>query len=105
MCLVVEGLNIPIVYAVCAVRDRAMDSLLREVRSELPDRFFYNLGCGLEGALEPACTLEPHGTYWKMTLDASRPLPAPGETATAIETLAPADYHELRLHRCSRACA
>jgi ribosomal protein S18 acetylase RimI-like enzyme len=96
ICLVLEGLRIPIVYAVCAVRDAAMRALLREVGPELPDRFFYNLGCGLPDALEPAWTLAPHGTYWKMALDANATLPASREAPTRIETLLPRDYDELR---------
>lgn len=68
LCLVLEGLALPIVYAVCPPDDAPTGALLEALRDELPQRFFYNLGPGLVDALRPAFRVEPHGSYWKMHL-------------------------------------
>ena len=72
LALLLVGLQEPIFYAVAPWRDPATRTLVSQVQSELPDRFFYNLAPELEDTLLPSWELSPHGLYWKMSLgDAS----------------------------------
>ena len=66
--LILHGLALPIVYALCPQDHAPTARLLARIEPELPDRFFYNLGPGLAARLQPGFRLAPQGTYWKMVL-------------------------------------
>jgi ribosomal protein S18 acetylase RimI-like enzyme len=94
LCLLLDGLRLPILYAVCPADHAPTRRVLEAIRDELPRRLFYNLGPGLETALGPSRRLEPHGTYWKMHL----PDPSGCEAEESGEgvALGPEDFDELR---------
>ncbi len=93
LCLLLDGLSIPILYAVCPARHAPTRALLEAIDAELPDRFFYNLGPGLEPALSH-WQLAPEGRYWKMVLRGSDEAAPPIDDDVAA--LGPGDYEELR---------
>ena len=68
ICMILDKLRIPIVYAVCPEGDRAASALLHSLRGALPDRFFVNVGPGLDAALGADFRFESHGTHLKMLL-------------------------------------
>ena len=68
LALLLEGLRLPIVYAVCPEDEAATRRLLRSVEPQLPDRFFYNLAPGVADDVFGGWQLAPEGRYWKMTL-------------------------------------
>ena len=51
ICLLLDGLALPILYAVCPANHAPTRALLEAIRTELPDRFFFNLGPGLVSTL------------------------------------------------------
>lgn len=67
LCMLLDAPTMPILYAVCPANHAPTRALLRAIQDELPERFFYNLGPGLEGALGD-WQLAPEGRYWKMVL-------------------------------------
>lgn len=94
LCLLLEGLRLPILYAVCDRDHGPTRRALEGIREELPPRLFYNLGPGLEDALGPGRRLEPEGTYWKMHL-ADRSACADEDTGDVVP-LGMDDFGELR---------
>jgi GNAT superfamily N-acetyltransferase len=94
LCLLLHGLAIPIVYAVCPANHEPTRALIDAIADELPDRFFYNLGPGLCSHLEPSFRIASEGTYWKMLL-ADRSL-CEGVDGKGVVPLGPDDLPELR---------
>ncbi len=92
LCLVLRGLRLPILYAVCAPDHEPTRALLRGVRSELPDRLFYNLGPGHASELA-GFGLAPEGRYWKMVLRDRRACEE--VSGDGVLPLGPEDHEEL----------
>jgi len=94
VCLLLDKLAPPILYAVSPPDDEAMRRLLRWLRPSLPDRLFATLGLGLEGELRPEFEVDSHGEFFKMTLDGpARPAPP---ALPDIERLGRDHFDELR---------
>lgn len=94
LCLLLDGLALPILYAVCPAGHDPTRRVLEAIRDELPARLFYNLGPGLEPALAARFRLEPHGRYWKMHLEG--PGACAGREIQDVEPLGADDFDELR---------
>ncbi len=94
LCLLLDGLWLPILYAVCPADHAPTRRLLEAIHDELPPRLFYNLGPGLEATLGPARRVEPHGIYWKMHLP--DPSACEAEDTRDVAPLGPDDFEELR---------
>ncbi len=94
ICLLLDGLALPILYAVCPADHAPTRALLEAIRTELPDRFFFNLGPGLVSTLGSEWQIAPEGTYWKMALveaTACEAVPREGIVPLGLD-----DYDELR---------
>lgn len=101
VCLVLEKLALPIVYAVAAPGDHETLELLREAVPELPRRFFANFPLGFERALAKSHEIAPLGEYRKLWLADVRGLESfeiPG-----IERLGADDAPELERFYAERA--
>jgi len=94
LCLLLDGLAIPIVYAVCPTDHEPTRALLDAIGDELPDRFFYNLGPSVSRTLEPHFQLATEGLYWKMILE-ERAL-CEAVDGSGVEALGTDDLGELR---------
>ncbi len=93
--LLLQGLAMPIVYAICPRDHEPTARLLARVAPELPDRFFYNLGPGLAARLQPGFSIASAGTYWKMRFVAPASH-AHAAVDAGIVRLGPEDLEELR---------
>lgn len=93
LCLILDGLSMPIVSAVCPADDPPTRWLLEQIQGQLPARFFYNLGPGLTAALGAGTRIEPHGTWWKMHL--VDPSLSAEVDDTGIVPLGPSDFEEI----------
>ena len=91
--LLLHGLSLPILYAVCPPADPAARALLAAILPALPDRFFYNLGPELDADLSESFRLEPEGRYWKMAL--SDRLACERVSPDGVEPLGTDDLSEL----------
>jgi ribosomal protein S18 acetylase RimI-like enzyme len=103
LCLVLEKLALPIVYAVAEPRDPATLALARALAPGLPRRFFVNLPVGYESAFSDTHEIAPLGEYVKMRLEDADALAAferPG-----IESLGPEHALELEEFYARRAFA
>ena len=90
--LLLESLAIPLVYAVCPAAHADTCALMVGIRDQLPDRFFANLGPGIEHALgEGVFHLE--GEYQKMEL---AEFSAPLDSTPEMELLGRDKLQELR---------
>lgn len=94
LCLLLDKLALPILYAVAPPGDSATRALLEWLRPSLPDRVFATPGVGLADALAPAFAIHSHGEWQKMSLESPSRLAA-GEPA-GIERLGRAHFDELR---------
>jgi GNAT superfamily N-acetyltransferase len=77
VCLLLDKLSPPILYAVSPAGDAAMRRLLGWLRPSLPERLFATLGVGLEAELRPEFEVASHGEFWKMALDGEARLALP----------------------------
>ncbi len=94
VCLLLDKLSPPILYAVSPAGDAAMRALLRWLEPTLPARVFATLGLGLEAELRSQFEIDSHGEFLKMALDAApRWAPPPG---AGLERLGPEHFDELR---------
>jgi predicted GNAT family acetyltransferase len=93
VCLVLERLSPPIVYAVCSPAHEPTGLLLDGVRELLPPRFFANLSSDLIERLRPHFAIVSESRFQKMFLPSKVSLPS---ESAEFEELAPADYDELR---------
>ena len=94
VCLLLDKLSPPILYAVSPPGDAAMRVLLGWLEPALPDRLFATLGVGLEARLRPEFEAASHGAFLKMALDATARIampPPPG-----LERLGLEHFDELR---------
>jgi ribosomal protein S18 acetylase RimI-like enzyme len=101
LCLVLEKLALPILYAVAEPRDPATLALARALVPQLPRRFFVNLPVGYESVFADTHEIAPHGEYVKMQLEDANALAKfelPG-----IERLGPEHSSELEEFRAKRA--
>lgn len=94
VCLVLDKLSLPILYAIAPAGDTAMRSLLAWLRPTLPERVFATLGLGLGAELAVDFDVDSHGEFLKMALDDAAPLAAPERAG--IERLGVAQLDELR---------
>lgn len=94
LCVLLDAPTMPILYAVCPADHAPTRALLGAIRDELPERFFYNLGPGLEGALRD-WQLAPQGRYWKMVLRDPDPAARAGAEGRGVEVLGPEDFEAL----------
>jgi ribosomal protein S18 acetylase RimI-like enzyme len=94
ICLLLDGLALPILYAICPENHEPTRALLAAIRGELPERLFYNLGPGLVSCLRGEWQIAPEGTYWKMSL-ADRTA-CQEVSPEGVFALGPADHAELR---------
>lgn len=92
--LLLDGLALPILYAVCPRSHPPSRVLLEATRESLPKRFFYNLGPGLAAEVLRDWKLAPEGTYWKMILRDRQACDA--VSAAGVEALGPQDLDELQ---------
>jgi len=91
--LLLEALELPILYAVAPPGDARTCALIEALAPQLPGVFFANLPLGAAERLEPEFAIEPHGAHVKMALPGPEAL-ARVDTR-AVEPLGPADYDEL----------
>lgn len=68
LALVLRGLSLTILYAVCPSAHEATRQLLAELEPELPGRLFVNLGTGLESAFGERWRWVGHAECWKLAL-------------------------------------
>lgn len=68
LALLLEKLRIPILYAVAPEHEDATRALLQSLGARLPERFFVNLGHGLESIFAPDHDFEIEGDYRKYVL-------------------------------------
>ncbi len=94
VCLVLEKLSLPILYAVSPAGDRAMRALLGWLRPSLPDRVFATLGVGLAAELESEFEVDSHGEFSKMSLEGAARLVVP--EPAGLERLRAEHFEELR---------
>jgi ribosomal protein S18 acetylase RimI-like enzyme len=94
VCLLLEKLALPILYAVSPAGDTAMRRLLGWLRPTLPDRVFATLGVGLSAELAGEFEVESHGQFLKMALDGAGRLGVP--EPAGLERLGVAHLDELR---------
>ena len=94
LCLLLDGLHIPILYAVCPAGDTATRWLLEQIRDALPPMFFYNLGPGLTSVFDGDWRIAAEGTYWKMHLE--DPSTCAAVEGADVEPLGPGDFDEVR---------
>jgi hypothetical protein len=94
LCLLLDKLALPILYAVAPPGDPATRALLEWLRPSLPDRVFATPAVGIADALAPAFEIHSHGEWQKMALASTARLavPEPAE----IERLGTARFDELR---------
>jgi ribosomal protein S18 acetylase RimI-like enzyme len=69
LCLVLEKLALPIVYAVAGPRDPATLALVRALAPRLPSRFFVNFPVGFESVFSDTHEIVLQRDYVKMRLD------------------------------------
>ena len=101
LCLVLEKLALPIVYAVAPPGDPDTLELLRALAPELPQRFFANLPLGFERALAESHEIAPLGEYQKLWLPRADALER--SEVAGIERLGPGDAPELERFYAERA--
>jgi ribosomal protein S18 acetylase RimI-like enzyme len=103
VCLVLEKLALPIVYAVAQPGDPATLALVAELRARLPERFFVNLPLGFAEVFAASHAIDPHGEYVKMWLPDGSALG--GAAPPGIEPLGPEHAAELADFYRTRAYA
>jgi ribosomal protein S18 acetylase RimI-like enzyme len=69
VCLLLDKLALPILYAISPRADAAMYGLLDWLRPALPERVFATLGRELSAALATGFDVDSHGEFVKMALD------------------------------------
>ena len=94
LCLLLDKLALPILYAVAPPDDPATRALLEWIRPSLPDRVFATPGVGLADALAPAFAIHPHGEWQKMSLQS--PARLAGHGPAGVERLGRTHFDELR---------
>jgi ribosomal protein S18 acetylase RimI-like enzyme len=94
VCLLLDKLAPPILYAIARHGDPALRALLEWLRPSLPERVFATLGLGLADVLASEFAIDSHGEWLKLALDPAAAL-ADSEPA-GIEVLGPAHFAELR---------
>ena len=94
LCLLLDKLALPILYAVSPPRDPATRSLLEWLRPSLPERVFATPGVGLSDVFAPAFAVHSHGEHQKMCLESPARLSA--QDPPGIERLGPGHFDELR---------
>src|SRR6187455_3712248 len=67
--LLYSGTDLPVMLALCDSGYDEMKILLKEIKGELPKRFYSHLSKGLADVLKNDYNFSPHGTYRKMSLD------------------------------------
>ncbi|HTO71929.1 MAG TPA: GNAT family N-acetyltransferase [Myxococcota bacterium] len=103
LCLVLDELELPIVYAVAPPGDPATLALLRELEPSLPERFYANLPVGGGDALRPARALAPRGVHAKMWL--AEPAALDCAEPAGLVSLGPEHADELAEFYATRAYA
>ena len=68
LALLLEGLHIPVLYAVSPPLHEPTYELLQRLQTALPPRFYANLGPRMQNALAGNYRFEHIGTYFKMFL-------------------------------------
>jgi ribosomal protein S18 acetylase RimI-like enzyme len=101
VCLVLEKLALPIVYAVAPPGDAATLELVRALRPRLPRVFFANLPVGYEHVLGESHEIAPLGEYVKLWLPDASGLES--FEVAGIERLGSADAVELERFYAERA--
>jgi GNAT superfamily N-acetyltransferase len=101
VCVVLEKLALPIVYAVAPPHDPDTLALLREAVPRLPQRFFANLPIGWTGALGESHEVAPLGEYRKLWLSDAGGLHA--FERSGVERLGPRDAAEIERFFAERA--
>jgi len=103
VCLLLEKLALPIVYAVAPPRDPATLALVAELRPRLPERFFVNLPVGFAEVFAASHAIALQAEYVKMWLP--DPRAASAEALPGIEPLGPEHLGELAAFYRERAYA
>ncbi len=94
VCLLLEKLSLPILYAISEPGDTVMRSLLAWLRPTLPERVFATLGLGLAAELTLEFEVDSHGEFLKMVLDDAAQLAVP--EPAGLERLRVEHLDELR---------
>ena len=69
LALLLEGLRLPVFYAVCPPGHEPTQELLERLETSLPPKFYGNLGPHLQTSLARRYRFEHIGTYFKMFLE------------------------------------
>jgi len=94
VCLLLDKLSPPILYAVSPADDAPMRALLGWLEPRLPKRFFATLGVGHGVQLAPEFEVDSHGEFLKMALEDPTRLAA--SEPAGIERLGREHFSELR---------
>jgi len=93
LCLLLDKLSLPILYAVSSPHHEPTRRLLEFVTPELPDQVFANLGIGLERAFNEGWHWRPHGEHRKLLLDDAHMLDC--ADTSRVKAIAPRQRAEL----------
>lgn len=92
VCLVLEKLSTPVLYAVCPPGDDPTRFLLTELYGALPTRFVSVIGCGVSDVLDDVYRFDSFGLHQRMILPEAARLPRP---PSCVVRLSDSNHNEL----------